>query len=271
MNPVIEALALLTPFDVDAQKVRIGPETDGGYVFIDSISTEQAILSYGISTEYRFDREMAERGHKVYMFDHTISGISDANPNMMWAKEGIAGVSRPEEALFSIEDHLERYNILGDRLILKMDVEGAEFDAIGLAPEVVLSRFEQIVIEVHGLNGLEDISFRRSFVRLFRKINRQFTLFHVHANNCDGPSGIAITGGLPVSSLLELSYIKSDAVKRFPSRTLYPTALDYPNVAQKDKLLWFFPFLPTSLSLNDFAICEDRVSLIDKLRVASSR
>lgn len=269
MNPILNTLSLLTPYDIDIPKVRIGPDTDGGYVFADAISASQAVVSYGISTEYRFDRLMAEAGHKVYMFDHTIAGIDRSHDNMMWHREGVAGFSDPASALYSVADHLVRHGVEGDRLILKMDVEGAEFDAISFMPEETLCRFEQIVIEIHYLANLNNADFRDHAARMLRKLNSHFTLFHVHANNCDGPDGIRIVSGFPVSNLLELSYIKSSAVHRVPSRTLYPTALDHPNVLTRDKLLWFFPFLPTPLGLADFASCEDRVSLQEAASLAA--
>ena len=73
---VFDALSLLTPYDVDIPKIRIGPKTDGGYVLLDRFEVGQPVLSYGISTEFQFDIEMAERGHCVYMFDHTIDESS---------------------------------------------------------------------------------------------------------------------------------------------------------------------------------------------------
>jgi hypothetical protein len=261
MNPVVQALALLTPYDIDRPKIRRGPATDGGYVFVDDISPDQAIVSYGISTEYSFDAEMAERGHDVYMFDHTIAGIHGTSNRMYFFREGVAGVTDPSASLYTIEDHLTRHRIAGDRLILKMDVEGAEFAALNALPECVLERFEQIVLEVHGLHQMEDFTYREKFCAVFRKLNRLFTLFHVHANNFDGPNGLHIVSGLPVSNLLELSYVRTGRVKSFPSRTLYPTSFDYPNVPKKDKLLWFFPFLPTSVGLESFAACEELVDL----------
>ena len=266
MNPVIEALALLTPFDIDIQKRRIGPPGDGGYVFADRLSPSQAVLSYGIGSEYRFDRIMAEAGHTVHMFDHTIAGIERPHPNMLWRREGVAGFSDPANGLYSIEDHLNQHAIEGDGLILKIDVEGAEFDAIGLASDETLARFEQVVIEVHHLAHLANEAFRSHATRMLRKLNRHFTLFHVHANNCDGPDHLNVVCGLPLSNLLELSYVKTSLVNRAPSRTLYPTAFDFPNVPAKDKLLWFFPFLPTSVTIAEFGMCEERLSLIEEAR-----
>lgn len=267
MNPVVYALALLTPFDVEKAKVRIGPETDGGYVFLDDITPDQTVISYGISTEYRFDEEMAHRGHNVYMFDHTIESIDATHERMRFYREGVSGVSRPQDNLYSIEDHLRKYDVQGERLILKMDVEGAELDAIGMASEACLNRFEQIVLEVHGLVNLKQDNFRTKFVSMFTKLNKLFTLFHVHANNWDGPDAIYTVSGCPVSDLLELSYVRTRSVKRYPSRTLYPTPFDFPNVSKPDKLLWFYPFLPTHLKFGDYATCEERVALLQKLHV----
>ena len=264
MNVVLEALSLLVPYDIDIPKRRFGPNTDGGYVFADRISPSQSIVSYGISTEYRFDVEMALAGHKVYMFDHTIGGIDKINDNMMWFKEGVAGTSRPDENLFSIADHLANHRIEGDRLILKMDVEGHEYEAFASLPDDVLARFEQVVIEIHNLAHLNDPPFRDTFTKALRKLNYHFTLFHVHANNYDGPDAYHIVGGFPVSNLLELSYIKTGLVRRRRSMTLYPTAFDYPNTGHKDKLLWMFPFLPTPVNLSDFGACEERVALLSR-------
>jgi hypothetical protein len=265
MNSVLEALALLTPFDVDKKKIRIGPEMDGGYVLLDRFSPTQGVLSYGIGTEYTFDEEMARRGHEIYMFDHTIQSINATTEKMKFYSEGVTGVSDPANKLYSIEDHLCKYNIDGDSLILKMDVEGAEFDAIGMASDEILKIFDQIVLEIHGLINLNDREFNEKFCKMFRKINKQFTLFHVHANNCDGQDAIYIVSGIPVSNMLELSYARTSGLQRSSSRTLYPTAFDFPNVPHKDKLLWFYPFLPTVLSFEDFAICEERVALVHKL------
>ena len=63
MSNVFEALSLLTPFDIDKPKVRLGPAADGGYVFVDDISPSQALVSYGIADEYNLERLFAEAGH----------------------------------------------------------------------------------------------------------------------------------------------------------------------------------------------------------------
>lgn len=260
MQDTFYALTLLKPYDIDIPKIRIGPPEDGGYILADMFTPdEQPVLSYGISTEYSFDRAMAERGHQVFMFDHTIPGIKDPHPNMRFFREGVAGgfdgsmpngvhtATDHENSLFSIEDHIERHAIKGNRLILKMDVESYEFGALyGLSDEG-LSKFEQIVLEMHSLESLSGSDLYRSvFIRVLEKINRHFTLFHIHANNVDGHDKFHYVDGMPVTCLIELSYVRTDRVNRSASRTVYPTTIDYPNLPKRDKLMWVYPFLPDS-------------------------
>jgi FkbM family methyltransferase len=252
-SSIIEALSLMTPFDIDRRKARIGPNRDGGYILIPDLFTRQPVLSYGIDGEYQFDIEMALRGHAVYMFDHTIPGIVSPDPNLPlhWIKEGIAG--KPDgQMLNTLENQLRKYVPDGNDLILRMDVEGCEYEAFDATSSGVLRRFEQIIFEIHGLHSLPDPEFRSRFVRVLRKLNLDFTLFHVHANNFDGPNTFSFVSGVPVSNLLELSYVRTDLVNRWQSETLYPTELDFPNVHSQDKKLWFFPFLPTSLKAEEF-------------------
>ena len=260
---IIEALALLTPYDVDKSKVRVGPDKDGAYVLIPELLHGQPVLSYGIDGEYRFDIELASRGHQIFMFDHTIDGINnhEDDPRLYWIKEGVDGTVKPDELLNTIENHIKTYAPDAHDLVLKMDVEGFEYDAFDTLPAYILTRFSQILFEAHALHSLDNPEFRAKFVRVFSKLNRYFTLFHVHANNFDGENTYTFLGGVPVANLIELSFVRSDLVARRKSTTLYPTPLDYPNVHPRDKKLWFFPFLPTAVD-HDFAAADRRMEIV---------
>jgi FkbM family methyltransferase len=265
---IIEALALLTPYDVNLKKERLGPPKDGGYIFLAELFNKRPVFSYGINGEYQFDVEMAKRGHKIYMFDHTIDGISnpDNDENLKWICEGVAGAYDPTGPLNTIDYHLNTYAENEHDLILKMDIEGHEYECFDALPELSLRRFQQMSFEIHNLHSLNDIGFRKRFVRVLKKINRHFTLFHVHANNFDGADTYTFMSGIPVSNLLELSYVRSDLVIRSASKTIYPTSLDCPNVHPHDKKLWFFPFLPTTAGSAEFVTEERRLNAQAALR-----
>lgn len=247
LREIVETLALLTPWDIkDVQKVRIGRRGgDGGYVLLDMLRPSQKVYSFGIAHEVSFDLDMAERGLDCFMFDHTIEGLPRPHPRFHFHKLGIAGATEAEKSLLSLADHVAHLGHTDGDMILKMDVEGWEWPALAAAPTELLSRFEQISMEVHRLPQVVNPAFRRQAAEVLRKLNDTHTLFHVHANNHSPP--VLVGGGLPVCPLLELSYVRSDLVERLPSRTLYPTELDAPNVGRAaDTPLWFFPFTPVA-------------------------
>ena len=244
---VFETLTLLTPYDIaDFRKVRVGiKDGDGGYVMLDKFSPEQKIFSYGIGGTVDFELEFANRGHDVFMFDHTIEALPQTHPRFTYAKEGVAGTDQPGASLFSMSHHLARHATDETNMILKMDVEGAEWDALGAASSNLLSRFEQITLEMHDLWRLGDPDFRASVAAVLEKLARHFTLFHVHSNNY---ADLCFVNGLLVCPVIELSYIRSDLARRLPSATVYPTLLDPPNnPGVRDHLLLFYPFFPRAL------------------------
>lgn len=245
---VFEALSLLTPFDLPGErKVRIGEPGDGGYVLVDRMRPSQPVMSFGVGPSTSFETGMAERGHDILMFDHTIEALPAAHPRFTWFREGVAGTSDPEHALFSLAVHMEKLPAGGAAPILKMDVEGAEWAVLGAAAPELLTRFEQIVIELHSLNELDAPAFNASAQAALRKLAAHFTLCHVHANNF---GSVKVIGGFPVPETLEVTYIRSDLVTPAPSATIYPTPVDTPNYhCWPDHLLWYFPFLPGSEAL----------------------
>ncbi len=243
-DTVFDRLALLTPWDIDLEKFRIGQKGDGGYVVADRLNPRQAVLSYGIADEVSFDFEMAEAGFKVWQFDHTIPKAPVTHENIRFTKEGVAGEDSADELLFTVESHAERLGINLDGAILKMDVEGAEWSVFEAMSEATLGRFDQIFLELHGLGRLSRAPFARKFRMIMEKINAQFTLFHVHANNA---RPLVAIDNFVTPGLLEVSFVRTDLVKRRRSRTWYPTELDFPNVAKKPDLnLWLYPFAPVT-------------------------
>src|SRR5205807_254164 len=78
---VFDALSLLIPFDLPQErKVRVGGSGDGSYVLVDRLRPAQPVMSFGIGPSVDFEMEMAERGHNVLMFDHTIDSLPATHP-----------------------------------------------------------------------------------------------------------------------------------------------------------------------------------------------
>lgn len=142
------------------QRVRVGPRRDGGYVISDEIAANaDVLLSYGVGWDTDFEVDFRDRYDvRVLMFDPTMfpeSWIALAlqvrRPRALWRlfkrwrysqrwakqrrlqglvviEEGIAASGRARYATLS--DHFERYDLSGEDIFLKMDIEGNEYDIL---------------------------------------------------------------------------------------------------------------------------------------------
>lgn len=243
---VFEALSLFTPYDMNIPKKRMGPARDGGYTMADLGGTDD-IFSFGISNDVRFEKYMANMGHRCFMYDHTIDGLPDNDPLFNYRKIGICGLNERDPDLKTLQEHIQNERGLTERLILKIDVEGAEWDALSTIDPETLNRFDQITGEFHWLHQLGEENFRNKVVSAMKNVNRDFTLHHIHANNC---RKIDIVEGFAVADVLELSFVRTSLIEQRPSKTVYPSSMDLANNhVVHDHALLFFPFLPTGVDV----------------------
>ena len=240
-----DALALLTPVDaVGLDKRRLGNASDGGYIVAGAfLDGTHAAYSFGIGPDVSIDLDLADLGIPVRMFDHTVEGPGTAHEFFTFYKLGLGAANEPAQALFTLEHHLRACGDWGRTdLILKMDIEGAEIPAFAQCGPGILRHFRQIVLELHWLQRLGELDYRAEFTRAMTALAAGFHIVHVHANNC---VPVFVVEGLPVPAVLELTLVRKDLIEATPSRTVYPTELDFPNnPAEPDYPLWYFPFLP---------------------------
>lgn len=186
---------------VDYPFVRIGRENDGGYVMVDDFQNKAVAYSIGICDDVSWDMDMANRKLDVYMYDHTIEDIPEKNPRFHFYKIGLAPHSDGPN-LMSLTDMLRMNGHEHEKdMILKIDIEGAEWDVLCEIDSPILEKFSQIVFELHGLNAMENEDKIRSALS---NLNKTHQLVHVHANNYG--SFIQI-GGMIMPELLEATYV----------------------------------------------------------------
>jgi len=87
--------------------------------------------------------------------------------------------------------------VVGGDLLLKMDIEGSEWDVLAdPSNQPFLQQFSQIILEFHSIGGSETHDVRQQLVGM-QNLLRDFVVVHVHGNNCCGevhglPSGYNI-------------------------------------------------------------------------------
>lgn len=226
----VEIVSLLSPMDVsEGTYARIGCDFDGGYVMLDDFSNRKAEAAYslGIDQDVSWDEAIAKRGIDVYMYDHTIERLPKGHPKFHYCKTGVTGYNKGRnlETLASI---ISNNNHAGyDNMILKMDIEGCEWDVFDETSSETIGRFSQIVVEFHGLSpDMSDTDFSR-VKNVLCKINQTHQSIHVHANTGVSPTWI---GGIVLPNMLEVTYVRRrDFGHRLvANQRQFPTEIDQP-------------------------------------------
>lgn len=231
-----QVISLLSPMDViGGRYVRVGCEGDGGYVMLDEFARKQidAAYSFGIGGNVSWDESIAERGIDIYMYDHSIQGLPKQNERFHFFKLGLTG-HRPGGNLKTLTSIISDNGHVGNaNLILKMDIEGCEWDVFDESESDIINQFSQIVLEFHGLSeDVEDDEHAKQ-IKILEKLNKTHQVVHVHANSA---GYVEYVGPLTLPNLLEVTYARrSDFVGMFSDNSRYfPTELDSST----------FPFLP---------------------------
>lgn len=212
---------------------RVGRHGDGGYVMLDDFAGRSVAYSFGILDDVSWDLAMAAEGLDVYQYDHTIDGLPEEHPRFHWQRRGIAGrfdASRPE--LVTLPMLLEENGHAGQTgMILKMDVEGAEWEVLLSLSQEILSQFDQVVIELHDLN---DLAQETKIVRALSHLNETHAPVHVHANNC---SRYIMFAGRILPDVLEVTYLRRGGYDLRPTEKSFPSALDEINAPRRPELV----------------------------------
>lgn len=216
--------SLLRPFDlVDSRKIRIGRPFDGGYVMVDDFDEIDAAYSFGINDDVSWDIEIANMDINVFQYDHTIDQLPENHPRFFWKKCGIS--PHTSDGMMNIEDILrDTGNMKSESLILKCDIECAEWETLKKTPRNVLSKFKQIVLELHDIGRLGDpnnVSARQAILNLTKSHN----VVHVHANNY---GGMNVVGGISIPNVVELTLLRKDLGNFIASQQTFPTLMDMP-------------------------------------------
>lgn len=207
------------------EKIRVGNAHDGGYVIPKQmLEDSECLFSYGISNDITFDEHYINlTGKKVHAYDHTIEEVNTQHSELFtWYKKGLSGT--PQEQTDNFVNHYKELNLSG-RVLLKMDVEGCEYEWLQNTDIQELANITTcIVLEVHWLNR-DDV--REKFIKCIEELNKHFYLCHIHGNNCGSTFHY---NRLDFPVVLELTFVPKEIVEEVTDSTeTFPTVLDNSN------------------------------------------
>jgi hypothetical protein len=163
---------------------RFGESHDGGYVLCANLlDSVEAGYSYGISGYDGWGCDVSRiRRIRMHEYDcfNTQAPLCPGGETVFHAEcVGASNVvdGRPFDTL---SKQIARNGDAAKHLVVKMDVEGAEWDALLTAPDAVLEQIDQLAVEFHGTQ--ED-----RFIETMRRLSGFFHVASLHFNNfsCD--------------------------------------------------------------------------------------
>jgi hypothetical protein len=194
---------LLGVFDpVGKDFIRLGNEHDGGYVIVDTITYLDAVLSLGVGSDISFEEALSAHVKRIDLYDHTVLQPPITIKNSTFYRLGISGEPRPE--FVTLSQAVDTFRA-SDNILLKMDIEHSEWAVLAGASSITLNRFQQVVVEFHGLLELIKPECAREMIEALRRINETHRLVHLHVNNYEP---IAFVGGVAVPNVLEATYLR---------------------------------------------------------------
>jgi hypothetical protein len=161
---------------------RFGSVNDGGYLLCDNLSEGiGSAYSYGIGLNDEFGCDIAKRyGVPVHQYDCFDPGRPTCvGGRFVFHKECIGPKPERDEArrvFDTLQNQIAKNHDIGKRLIVKIDVEGAEWDSLQATPDAVLDQIDQMPMELHGAN-------EQRFLEVVRRLKQKFYLVNLHFNN----------------------------------------------------------------------------------------
>lgn len=125
----------------------------------------------------------------------------------------------------TIASHIRKFADDDGRIFVKMDIEGAEYEALEILTDPDLDRISQLVLEMHELSDRAPEA-----LALLGRFQERFVLVHLHGNNC---LPLQKWGRWQIPEVVELTWVhRSLCGPTRPTARNFPSDLDAPNVAR---------------------------------------
>ena len=215
-------------------RILVGGKKSTGYVMLDDFDNIKIAYSFGIGSEdwhISFDNELANKNIDVYMYDHTIDKLPYENARFHFHKIGLSGKNKYSTNLKSLEEILEENGHLNEEnMILKIDIEYSEWEALRDFKPELLKKFKFIILELHFFSNNFEL-----FTQVLSKLNKYHQIFYVHCVNCD----IVIqVKDMRICRALEVSYVVKEGHEFEKDDSIYPIA-ELETICMKDNILDF--------------------------------
>lgn len=161
---------------------RFGAPNDGGYLMCENLMEGvQSAYSYGIEGRDKWGCDISKKYHlTVHQYDcfDTTRPVCSRGQFIFHEKCIGGSAAKTDNKNFdTLTNQIIKNGDSNKTLVVKMDVEGAEWDSLLMTSDDVLNSINQLAIEFHRLEN-------RKYIEVIKKLKKNFFVAHVHFNNC---------------------------------------------------------------------------------------
>jgi hypothetical protein len=183
---------------------RVGGKFDGSYVVpLELLNDNTYLLSGGIANNNKFEIYAASKGVTGLQIDNSIIAPPQLHANMEFVNATLS--NRNDHSHISLKTLVEEAP-KNKKILLKMDIEGDEIEAVGTLPKKTLKKIHCLVIEIHNLSSLTKKECK--IPKLLHSLNSAgLKPVYLQANN----ACLTYTlGGILIPDNIEVTYVKKD-------------------------------------------------------------
>jgi len=195
-------LSYLGPHKYLGKIKRVGGEADGSYVIpIEILDKNTYLLSGGIEDNNKFEIFVASRGITGIQIDNSISKPPQNHSNLKFLNATLGDTDKPGHV--SLETLINKIP-KNKKILIKIDIEGGEIEALRSLSAKNLKRIDCLVMELHNLGSITSKN-----DKIFNLLNRlhkaNLRSIFVQANNACLTYTLA---GTLIPDNIEITYVK---------------------------------------------------------------
>jgi hypothetical protein len=210
--------------DSGYELIRIGNNSDGGYLMPNILDQIEFCFSPGVGYASSFEDSLSNFNIKSYLADGTVnySGKHD------FIKKNLNSFN--DENNITLESWIDEKikDKSNNNLLLQMDIEGSEIGTLYNINTTTLDRFKCIIVEFHNFHSILNFFGLRIYSDIFDKLLKTHYIVHIHPNN-DCYNLIINKNSIP--DTLEFTFINKKIVQHIKNISYdLPHLLDKKNV-----------------------------------------
>ena len=201
-------IKMIKPEIYKPKLIRIGSKYDGGYALA-KYNKNNILISGGISNNSDFESRICSRILYSYLFDHTIKTVNLSIDNYAFYRKKL--VTKGDQYGVNLNDFISQID--SKHLILKLDIEGDEWNILSQFSASSLLKCEQIVVEFHNVLDIYNTKKFDLYIKVLTKIRKHHKVINVNVNNYGASSMLF---GEKISDVYEISFLRNDLYAKMP-------------------------------------------------------